>query len=420
MPAKLRKNLLLVGKIALAAALLLWVLSKVHWRDYVVDAETGQSYPVLDTLPDEPNQLLIDTASWQKPWKAEPESVPVDRFQRIPQARDVTGAGAVVRRGFASSLRDMSRVLLTLATAGFLCQLLMVSLRWWMLLRMQEVFIRLWETIRLTFLGQFFNAVVPGTVGGDVVKAWYATKHTPRVAAVLVSVFFDRLLGLIELTALTAVMILIVTSTGVESWEQLRRPAITVAVLAMGLVLAGAFLMSSRLRGALHLQQLYRRLPMARHISAVGAAVGRYRRNIPGLTRAIMVTVVAHIFFVGSITLLGIGLGLETPWYHYFIYVPLIYTLGAIPLTPGGLGLVEGLYVGFFVTAAVSSSEVLVLALLARLIPVLWGIPGALVAVTGPRLPKASEMEAQMEAELARQEEGVSRGGGPQSAPADA
>ena len=49
----------------------------------------------------------------------------------------------------------------------------------------------------------------------------------------------------------------------------------------------------------------------------------------------------------------------------------------------------------------------LVLALLARLIPVICGLPGMIVAVTGPKLPKTDAMEAEL-GMAAENETGVS------------
>ena len=40
---------------------------------------------------------------------------------------------------------------------------------------------------------------MPGAVGGDLLKAWYVTKHTDRKIAGVLSVFVDRLIGLVAL-----------------------------------------------------------------------------------------------------------------------------------------------------------------------------------------------------------------------------
>jgi len=393
-----RKYILLAAKLLVAAALLVWVFSQVHWHDYVIDDETGVSYPVLDRLEDQPAQLDVGAS---RPWRGPLGVRPVEQFQPLP------GGEQVIRSGLATSLLGMHKGLLLAAVVCFLLQLLIVAVRWWFLLRLQRIRIALWEVVRLTFLGLFFNSVVPGTVGGDLVKAWYVARHTPKKAAVLVSIFVDRVLGLTELTLMAAAMVALVYFGWVGQYDaaRLREPIIAVTVVSLVVVATMAFLLSRRFRRFFHLQKVYQRLPVAHHIAAAGEAAMLYRRRLGSLVRAIFITFGAHVFFVGAIALLGLSLRLATPWYNYFIYVPLIYILGAVPLTPGGAGLVESLYVAFFASAATGRSEVVALALLARLIPILWGLPGVVVAVTGPKLPKVAQLQAEME--IATVEEAV-------------
>jgi uncharacterized membrane protein YbhN (UPF0104 family) len=166
-------------------------------------------------------------------------------------------------------------------------------------------------------------------------------------------------------------------------------------------------MLSARFRRLFHLQKLYQRLPVAHHIAAAGDAAQLYRRRLGALAKAIGFTVGAQVIWICSITLIGVSLGLSAhlKWYNYFTYIPLIYIIGALPLTPGGVGVVEGLYIRFFcvggagaVAAGVTPSEILALAMFARFIPILWGLPGIVVAITGPKLPKAEQMQAELEA----------------------
>ncbi len=371
--------------------LLVWVLAKVHWHDYVVSRDGDTSYSVLDIQPspDSPQRLKVCEGSM---FHGEAVVRNVTDFKPISDD-DPT---KVIRKGFASSLADMKVPLLACAMGGFLLSLLIVAMRWWMLLRIQRIRLKPWEVLRLTFLGQFFNAVVPGTVGGDLVKAYYVAKHTDRKAAALVSIFVDRVMGLTELVLLAAVMLIIVWSFGLETFESIRVPAITVAITIVVVVVIFGMLFSSRLRRMFHVQKLYQRLPIAKSLAAAGDAANLYRRRLGALARAVAITFGAHIAWVGAIGLIGESLGLQIPFYNYFVYIPLIYIIGAVPLTPGGVGLIEKFYLVFFVSAVVTPSEVLALALLARIIPIFWGLPGAVVAVTGPKLPKADQMQAEL------------------------
>jgi len=313
--------------------------------------------------------------------------VPVDENAAAPQ---------YVYRGFASSVAGINTALLVLAILSSLFCISLTAVRWWMLLRIQGIDVHLWEVTRLTFLGHFFNFIVPGTVGGDLVKAYYVSTHTPKTAVVLVSIFVDRLFGFAEMSLLAAAMIGVALAGGLQSFDELHQPVVAIAVVLTVLGLMLVFLLSGGFRRRLHLQKIYRRLPIAHHIAAAGDAVRLYKRRIGQLTEAIIATVVSHIFYVGVVALVGMGLSLEIPWYSYFIFVPLITIAGAVPVTPGGIGVVEGLYVALFVSDTCSSSQVLALALLARAIPMFWGLPGAIVAVTGPRIPKVDVLEHEL------------------------
>jgi len=384
MDSRHRKILLLVVKIVIALVLLVWVFGQVHWHDYVIARDDGKSYAVerRDAAEFEVSRGML--------WWRSSQRRPVSDFKPMPRSSQP------VRPGFASSISRVKVPLLLCAIGGFFLSLLIVAVRWWLLLRIQEIHIRLWESVRLTFLGQFFNAVVPGTVGGDLIKAYYVSRGTSRKAAAMVSVFVDRIMGLTELTLLAAVMLAVVWVGGLASFEELRTPAGAVAAIMAIVIVMLTFLLSGRFRRMLHLQWLYKRLPIAHHIAAAGEAATLYRRRIGGLIRAMMITFGAHVIWVGSIGLIGVSLSLPTPWYNYFVYVPLIYTLGSVPLTPGGVGIVEKFYVVFFVSAQLEPSMILPLAMLARLFDILRGLPGAVVAVAGPKLPVAETIQAEL------------------------
>ena len=73
-------------------------------------------------------------------------------------------------------------------------------MRWWWLLRANRLKVGVFEIQRLAWIGLFFSNVIPGTTGGDVVKAIYIAKRcsTDKVRA-LVSVVVDRIIGLLSL-----------------------------------------------------------------------------------------------------------------------------------------------------------------------------------------------------------------------------
>jgi glycosyltransferase 2 family protein len=82
---------------------------------------------------------------------------------------------------------------------------LITVLRWWLLLRAQGLELSFWAALRVAWIGQFFNTVLPGAASGDVVKAYYLGKaaKTPLTQAVG-STLLDRVVGLGALVILSA------------------------------------------------------------------------------------------------------------------------------------------------------------------------------------------------------------------------
>jgi len=59
------------------------------------------------------------------------------------------------------------------------------SWRWWWLLRAQEIDLSFQNTLGLVWIGRFLALMLPGVVGGDVVRGYYILREAPsaRMAA---------------------------------------------------------------------------------------------------------------------------------------------------------------------------------------------------------------------------------------------
>jgi len=348
-----RKALILTIKLAVAGGLLWFALRKAHWSDYT------------------------------------------------EQVRDASGrVRQVDRPGFRSAVGQANPALLAGALACFAVAVFIVATRWWYLLRVLRIRIGLWEAIRLSFLGYFFSFLVPGVVSGDLIKAWYVFKHTDRKAAAMVSIFVDRVVGLLMFALLSAAVLVGIAAAGQWS-EKFDLPAVAVAIVLGVLAAASAAMLYPPTR------RLFGRLlafgPIKHHLEVVGKSVELYRRRFAALIGAAGFTFCSQAITIFGILLLGRGLGLASPWYEYFLYAPLIYIIAAVPVSPGGIGVMEFCFVTFFAAGAtagspgVSASEATALALLARLGPMICSLPGLIVALTGAKLPKTAEMEAELE-----------------------
>jgi uncharacterized protein (TIRG00374 family) len=390
-----KKILILTAKLLIAVALMTWVLMGAHWNDFVRNKDGKTSYSVVEG-PNARERFVVRKGAL---WWTETLEISVDELQPVENPSSHIGdENRYLRPGFLRSISRIQVWFLLAAMGISLVGMIVAALRWWMLLAIQNIKIPLWEAVRLTFLGQFYSLVVPGTVGGDVVKAYYVTKHTQDAkAGAVLSVFIDRVLGLTALTLVAAVALGVALLSGAEnlSGPMLRYSATVIACVVGAVSGVMSLVLSTRIRRVLHLQKLYSRLPFAKAIESFGDAARLYRRRWRKLARVTVMMLAAPAIWVAALALIGRSLHMPVPPGSYFLYIPLIYILGSVPLTPGGAGWIEYLYLVFFVGLA-NPSEILAFALMARLIPVAWAIPGMIVAISGPKLPKIQTMQVEL------------------------
>jgi uncharacterized protein (TIRG00374 family) len=217
---------------------------------------------------------------------------------------------------------------------------LIAGARWWWLLRVNGTDVSLKETLRFTWIGLFFNTVVPGATGGDVIKAIYIMKRCPgHRVQVLVSVIVDRVLGLASLAMLGAVVVLF----ALDRFGQVAA-AIWSVIGAVGLVGAVAF--SRRLRHLVRLKWLLERLPqrIGHLLKLVDQAVFFYRDHRWVISASLLAGIANHVLSVLSVVFIGHALGVGMPTFEYFVLIPIINIVTAIPIGPNGWGVGEALY----------------------------------------------------------------------------
>ena len=342
-----KKVVLISVKIIITAVLIFFIIKQVHWHDYSIIDDNGQKS---------------------------------------------------ICKGVLSSIKGANLYFLSCSVLCLIVTQFITGYRWQQMLMIQQIQVKFMKIINLTFLANFLCLVLPGLFGGDLVKAYLVARQTPQKAHILVSVFFDRLFGLAGFTIMATVMLFIVWATGALNQEAIYTPALTVAVVVGGIAIGTPLLLSSRLRRYLYLHKIYDLLPLNRYIAQAGEAIDIYRRKWRSMLSMIGITLVSHVVAIFSVILVGISLGLSMEWYLYFLYVPLVIIISAVPLSPGSVGLTEKLYL-IYMASAGNSSEVLALAVLVRITFVLSNLPGAFVAMLGPKISREDILQAKLEAE---------------------
>jgi uncharacterized protein (TIRG00374 family) len=115
--------------------------------------------------------------------------------------------GKVLSPGISGLLNDTPDWLAFAGLVVIACTCTTIQfLRWYLLVRALDLPFTIPNAFRLGLIGCFYNAFLPGSVGGDLMKAFYIARDTPgKRAAAVATVVADRMVGLFGLLWFSAV-----------------------------------------------------------------------------------------------------------------------------------------------------------------------------------------------------------------------
>jgi uncharacterized protein (TIRG00374 family) len=255
--------------------------------------------------------------------------------------------------------------------------------RWYILVRAQELPFTLSNAVRLGLVGLFFSNFLPGSIGGDIVKAAAIAREQSRRTVSVATVIIDRAMGLWAIAWLVAFF-------GIWNWGQ-QNPTMlhsrVMQVLVLGMVgavagsLAACFILMV-LPGwrATRLAARLERIPRIGHSAAeFWRAIWMYRQKIPSVTAALVLSVCSQLCFVTALYFAGQifrspGQPLAIPSFgEHFLVVPVGMAIQALGVTPGGMGIGEAGFGFLYAQVDPSMEQSGVLASFAQRV-IMWGL----------------------------------------------
>ncbi len=229
--------------------------------------------------------------------------------------------------------------LLALAFAIYMVGMITTFVRWFFLVRVVEPQFRLTAAGLLGFIGNLFNLVIPGAVGGDLIKAAYLVRMQVKRTQAIASMVIDRILGLLGLFILAAV-------AGAVAWPVASGNVHRLTLVVWGAVAAGFIGLT-----LIFTQGLSRRFPglLAGHskramiLRELNVMSSTYRSRLGVVAGALAMASCNHAMFVVAFYLVSRTLfpDMATTLGQHFLMVPLTLFTTAVPLPFGALGLSE-------------------------------------------------------------------------------
>jgi uncharacterized membrane protein YbhN (UPF0104 family) len=271
-------------------------------------------------------------------------------------------------------LRALDIAILVVVT---IAQVAVGVVRWWRLLRRLGERASFGALFADTVVGLAYSMFLPTTVGGDVVRSWRAARRCDEPQHAWSTMIFERIAGLLALAAGGAFAAIFAVGTLVHIPDLLRWGAVAIAAGMLVAFLAASAplrlldrLLASRLPAAVARDVRGVADDLAGPLASTGA-------RVEALAWSIAYQVLGILFVVEGASALG------CPGHAWGIVlgIPLIHVLSMLPITLGGFGLREGLFVGVLGQLGIESDVALGLAAQWLASSVAFAIVGALVGL---------------------------------------
>jgi uncharacterized protein (TIRG00374 family) len=272
--------------------------------------------------------------------------------------------------------------------------------RWHMLMRSVGLDSHAWPAFRIGWIGVFFNNVVPGLTGGDLVKAIYITREHPKQRTdAVISVIVDRLVGIVALALIAAVVIPF-------DLERYRQVALGIYGFLGAAALGAVLVLSRRVKSRLKrlLEAVGRKGGDGNGLLAkFDRAISMYRERLGMIAVALGMSFVVHMLLIAGIwffsdalahggagaagldpqaqqqreaelAVLG-GLGLDA----HCSLIPIIMIISSLPIAPAGIGVGEAAFNWFYAGVGVAQADATALSLTYRFTAIIISLFGGLL-----------------------------------------
>ena len=234
-------------------------------------------------------------------------------------------------------------------------QIALMSWRWRVLTNALGFGLHYRKAFSLSLIGLLFTVVLPGSVTGDLVKAYYLGRDVPkRRSQGFTTILIDRYLGLLSLLGIGCVGVLL--NLDVISHNRiLASLALFAGISFVGGVsaLLIAILVSGRVSS--WLRRLEERTRLAGVLIRCLSAVDSYRTQPRALIYGFLISIPTHILactgiYIAMQTVQASGVSLEL----FLLLVPLGLITTAIPVSPAGVGIGQAAFYSLFSIVAAS------------------------------------------------------------------
>lgn len=268
--------------------------------------------------------------------------------------------------------------------------------KWQVILRAMGHRVPFGQLFGMYVLSQFYNNILPSSVGGDVVRVMVLNEKIHSTKYALASIVVERFTGLTVLIVLAVVAVLSVP-------ELRSNIAMLCLVGAVVMIYLGILSAIIHVRVIWLLRQVFGKVrPLAKIIDKLErfqVTIRAFRHQPLVLVNAILLSLAFYATAIVKVYVACRGFGTPIPVTAAAVSLPVVLAVGLLPITISGIGLTEWAFRVTFAAVGQSPDLGLTTGLLIRAAGYIWTCGGylvyTLVHVGKPGLPAEAEALAE-------------------------
>lgn len=276
-------------------------------------------------------------------------------------------------RGVANALLDITSIDLVIIFALSFALVWVSVLKWRLFLERLGISASVLHLFRLYLVGYFVNLIMPSAIGGDVVRSLYVGRDVDKVRA-MSATLLERYTGFLAMVTMALVAV---------SWAPQVTHGVLVATVTIGVAAVG--FTAVLVTGTLVRVCSFLRVPekILGKLARLQEGVQWGLSDRPLLIRAGILSLIFHLLTIVNTAAVAHAVGWHAvPWSDLLVVVPLILLVGAIPISPQGLGIQEGAFLFFLHSVGATTGQALAVALVLRAKSYVLALCGGLLWLT--------------------------------------
>ncbi len=244
-------------------------------------------------------------------------------------------------RSVIASLSSIDLRYFVIVAAIWLTNQFLLTLRWQLLLKPLGLNLKYYSLLMTTLSGRFIGLVVPGGYGIDVMRFCDLRKYSGQNTKPVISLLMDRILGFFGCVFIGMVMI-------IPAYNYVQNKTIVYVIcgfvsffaVALFAIFNESFL---RIVNMLGNNSRFREL-----VLKVSDAILLYKAHMKIVIKAFCLSLIIRILMIFNTYIFSLSLGWELSPIYFFIFIPVILILLAIPVSVQNLGTRDLLFIYFF------------------------------------------------------------------------